>query len=167
MVPGLRWQVWTQSDPRRLRRRLAERGVNGRVAIGSVPAEALPAKLAGSQAGLSFRKPGLSALAASPTKVGEYLAAGLPVIASPGVGDTDALLTGHEATGRAPVGVIVRRFSKEAYREAVLQLAALLNDPDTPKRCRRAAEEHLDLTRVGWARYRQVYNTLIGPAAGA
>jgi len=167
MIPGLRWQVWTQSDPRRLRQLLAEKRVNGQVAVGRIPAGAVPAALTQARAGLSLIKPCLSKLAASPTKVGEYLAAGLPVIANPGIGDTDALLTGREGDGREPVGVIVRELTEEAYRKALFQLVDLLNDPGTAGRCRAVAEEHLDLSRVGWRRYRRIYHALIGAATGS
>jgi glycosyltransferase involved in cell wall biosynthesis len=167
MIPGSRWQVWTQSDPLRLRRLLTDQGINGQVTVGSIAADALPAVLAGAHAGLSLRRPGPAALAASPTKVGEYLAAGLPVITSRGVGDTDALLTGEPSHGRAAVGVVVQEFTAEAYRLAIGQLVDLLNDPGTPRRCRAVARKHLDLQRVGWARYRQLYDTLIGTARGS
>jgi hypothetical protein len=46
------------------------------------------------------------------------------------------------------------------------QLVALLNDPDTPVRCRTTAEERLDLERVGWPRYRQLYDQLASAPVG-
>ncbi|OHB71782.1 MAG: hypothetical protein A2V70_04530 [Planctomycetes bacterium RBG_13_63_9] len=162
MIPGLRWQVWTQSDPRPLRQLLAQRGVHGKVAINSSPPDELPARLRGAMAGLSLRAPGRSARAASPTKVGEYLAAGLPVIANVGVGDTDALLSGQSAPDHAPVGVLVRQFSDDAYREALRELITLRHDPHLSRQCQKAAQRHFDLERVGWARYRQIYDNLIG-----
>ncbi len=160
MIPGLRWQVWTQSDAGRLRTLLAERGINGQVAIGSLAADALPMVLRRADAGLSFRRPGTSALAASPTKLGEYLAAGLPVVANSGVGDTERLLTAAAAGGGAPVGVMVREFTEDAYGKALPELMRLLNDPRTRQRCHRTARRFLDLERVGWARYRRMYDTL-------
>ena len=162
MVPGLRCQVWTQSDPRRLRELLQKKGINGRVTVGSISAEALPAQLIHADAGLSFIKPCLSKLASSPTKVGEYLAAGLPVITNPGIGGMDALLARQEAINHAPVGVMVREFAEEAYQKAIRQWLDICDDPSTPRQCREVAEQHLDLQRVGWARYRQIYHTLIG-----
>jgi glycosyltransferase involved in cell wall biosynthesis len=160
MIPGLRWQVWTQSDPRTFRDLLAAQGLNGHVAVGRLPPEALRQELVKAQAGLSLIRPCLSKLSSSPTKVGEYLAAGLPVVSSAGIGDLDGLLLGNG--DRGPVGVLVRGFTAEAYREAVPQLLRLLADPATPRRCRRVAEEYFDLERVGWPRYRQVYEHLAG-----
>ena len=160
MIPGLRWQVWTQSNPRRLRGLLREKGVNGRVAIGSIPADEVPARLARAYAGLALIKPCVSKRACSPTKVGEYLAAGVPVIANPGIGDTDALLAREATEGRGPVGVILREFTEQGYRTALRKLDLLWNDPGISERCRDVARQHLDLQRVGWVRYRQVYETL-------
>ena len=55
--------------------------------------------------GLSFRS-GQSKIAASPTKIGEYLAAGLPVVSNSGVGDVDELID------RDRVGVVLNGFSR-------------------------------------------------------
>jgi glycosyltransferase involved in cell wall biosynthesis len=159
--PNVRWQVWTQSDPEPLRRAAAAAEVPGSLEIGYLPPEALASELTRVRAGLAFIKPCLSKLASSATKVGEYLAAGLPVVATAGVGDTDAILT-EPFKGSRPVGVLVRQFTPAAYLEAAQELQRLLNDPETPDRCRAAAEEHYDMDRVGWARYRRLYHHLLG-----
>jgi glycosyltransferase involved in cell wall biosynthesis len=159
--PTARWQVWTQSDPEPLRRAAAAAGVPGSLEIGYLPPAALADELTRVQAGLAFIKPCLSKLASSATKVGEYLAAGVPVVATAGVGDTDAILT-EPVKGGKPVGVLVRQFTPAAYLEAARELQQLLDDPDTPARCRAAAEAHYDLDRVGRARYRRLYHHLLG-----
>lgn len=160
-VPGVRWRVWTQSDPTPLQRAVEARNMSGSLEVGRlVPAE-LAAALTQVHAGLSFIKPCLSKLASSATKVGEYLAAGLPVVATAGIGDTDAVLM-EPSKGSQPVGVLVRDFTPAAYQEAARQLDELLADPDTPARCRAVAEDHYDLERVGWTRYRRLYQQLIG-----
>jgi glycosyltransferase involved in cell wall biosynthesis len=167
MVPGLHWQVWTQSDPAPLRRALAGRGLGGRVSVGSLPPEDVPRALAAADVALSLIRPCLSKLSSSPTKVGEYLAAGLPVVSTPDIGDVDELLLGPPDGSRAAVGVLLRELSPEAYREAVVRVVELLRDPELPARCRRVAERELDLERVGWVRYGQIYQDLLdGPGAG-
>jgi glycosyltransferase involved in cell wall biosynthesis len=155
--PTLRWQIWTQSDPGSLEPMLNARGIAGHVSISRTTPEALPAELARAHAGLSFIKPCISKAASSPTKMGEYLAAGLPVVSTAGIGDTEEVLRGPEGAGGGPVGVVVRSLDEPGYRQAIHELTGLLADPGVANRCRRAAREHFDLERVGWARYRQVY----------
>ncbi len=159
--PTLRWRVWTQSDSTSLREVCARFGLSGHVDIGLVAPEALLGEIVSSQAALSFIQPSLSKRASSPTKIGEYLGAGLPVISSAGIGDVDSLLLDPFDDGGAPVGVLVHAFDGDAYRDAIPPLKALMEDPDTAERCRAAAESHLDLERVGWPRYRELYRALI------
>ncbi|HEX9918667.1 MAG TPA: glycosyltransferase, partial [Pyrinomonadaceae bacterium] len=80
--------------------------------IGAVKPAEVPAFLQRARLGLSFRKATFSQIAASPTKIPEYLAAGLPTICNAGIGDTDDILT------HARVGVIVRDFAEETLAEA-------------------------------------------------
>jgi len=162
-VPNLRWQVWTQSDSTLLSQLVERAHLSARVQIGRLAPDVLAAELPKCRAGLALIRPSLSKLASSPTKIGEYLAAGLPVVASAGVGDVDELLTGNHGTGRGPVGVLVRRFTADAYREVLPELLQLVADPTTPARCRATAADYLDLQHVGWARYRQIYQALLGP----
>lgn len=162
MIPGLRWQVWTQSDPKRLQQLLAQKEIDRRVTIGFLPAEKLHAELAKAHAGLSFIKPCLSKFASSPTKIGEYLAAGLPVITTAGIGDVDQLLSSSKLEGRETIGVTVSEFTETAYQRAVQKLLRLWADLETPKRCRMAARKHRNLEQLGWEAYRLLYQKLVG-----
>ncbi|HEX8501587.1 MAG TPA: glycosyltransferase [Pyrinomonadaceae bacterium] len=117
------------------------------------PAE-VPAHLARARLGLSFRKPTFSQIAASPTKIPEYLAAGLPVVSNAGIGDTDELLE------RERVGVVVRGFSSADYEEAAGRALALAEDPSARARCPEVAGRFFDLAAVGGARYCEVYRRL-------
>jgi len=159
-IPGLRWRVWTQSDPAGLWEAVIPAGVHDALEVGYAPPDVLARQLSQVQAGLSFIKPCISKLASSPTKVGEYLAAGMPVAATAGVGDTDELFT-NSVAARKPVGVLIRALDAAAYRSAARELRQLLNDPEIPARCRATAEEHYHLERVGWVRYRQIYHDLL------
>ena len=60
--------------------------------VGSVQPEEMPAYLQRAQIGISFRKATFAQIAASPAKISEYLAAGLPVVSNSGIGDLDQLL---------------------------------------------------------------------------
>jgi glycosyltransferase involved in cell wall biosynthesis len=160
-MPGLRWNVWTQSESAGLRRLLAAHNLEQHVSVGRMAPEALPRELVKASAALSFIKPCVSKLGSSPTKIGEYLAAGLPVVSTAGIGDLDELLAGTKGGDGGPVGVVVQSVTPEGFRAALVQLQQLLDDPQTPQRCRKAALEHLDLEQVGWVRYRDLYQRLL------
>lgn len=107
--------------------------------------------LAAADFGISFIRPSFSKISSSPTKVGEYLAAGLPIVSSAGIGDVDALLTEGE------VGVLVEEFSQGGYRRAADAVEQLAADSAAGERCRSVAREHLSLSKVGIPRYDRLY----------
>lgn len=96
--------------------------------------------------------------ASCPTKLGEALASGVPVVTNVGIGDVDELI---ESEG---VGVLVDRFTDESYRGAAEALGRLMGDPDTSRRCRQAAENRLGLD-TALAAYRDLYAELGGEEA--
>jgi glycosyltransferase involved in cell wall biosynthesis len=175
VVPALRWQVWTQSGERTLDRYLAQFGLSDIVYVRQISPERILSDLSRqADAGIAFIKPCLSKLASSPTKIGEYLAAGLPVVVNTGIGDVDELILGPDGPGSrgdcptapAPrvrkgwVGVVLYEFSEAAYREAAYALLDLLAEPGIRERCRDTARRHLDLRGVGWVRYRSIYGQM-------
>lgn len=123
-------------------------------AIDFAPPSAVPAHLRRARLGISFRKPTFSQIAASPTKIPEYLAAGLPVVCNAGIGDTDELIE------RERIGVVLRSFDKETYAAAAEEALALAADPQLRVRCARVARQYFDLHEVGGQRYREVYRRL-------
>jgi glycosyltransferase involved in cell wall biosynthesis len=150
-------QVLTQSDPSGLQASLRQAGVRpDDYDIRFVPPEQLPIVLGSSDAGVSFIKPCPSKRASSPTKVGEYLAAGLPVLANGGIGDCDELLENYQ------VGVVLADFSANAYRSAATRLRAVIGSPQVAARCRTCADQELSLSRVGVPGYAGFYDRLLG-----
>jgi hypothetical protein len=122
--------------------------------ITSSPADQIGRYLAAADAGIAFIRPVLSKISSSPTKVGEYLAAGLPVLSGPKIGDLDELLA---APG---VGVLLPDFGPDAYHEAAERLRRLLGDSRTAERCEALARDELALDTVGVPRYDAVYRRL-------
>ncbi|HUS09853.1 MAG TPA: glycosyltransferase [Pyrinomonadaceae bacterium] len=122
--------------------------------IGAVSSGDVPRYLQRACLGLSFRKPTFSQLAASPTKIAEYLAAGLPVVSNAGVGDVDDLLR------RESVGVVVHDFTAAELARAAHDALALAADARTSARCVEAGRIHFDLHTVGGKRYLNVYKRL-------
>ncbi|MGE3372376.1 MAG: glycosyltransferase [Vicinamibacteria bacterium] len=149
-----RWffAVFTQAGAQLFQDALARAGVaQSRRLVTELQHEQVPEALVAADAGVSFIQPSYSKRASSPTKLGEYLAAGLPVVANAGIGDSQPLIE------ESRVGVVLNDFTEQEYRRATAGLGALLADPDHGPRSRRVAEERLGLRTVGWPAYARVY----------
>lgn len=116
--------------------------------------------LAAADIALSLIKPCYSKQASSPTKLAEYLACGVPVIGTAGIGDLDALFA------RACVGVILRGFTRADYVAALQAVDELRDGPNVRAHCRQVAVNEFDLARVGGVRYRRLYQRLLVPNNG-
>jgi glycosyltransferase involved in cell wall biosynthesis len=103
---------------------------------------------------ICFCRPSYARIASSPTKVGEYLAAGLPLVSGPGIGDMDGLLP------RMQVGVIVEEFTRRSYELGAKRIRELASDRSARERCREAARDVFSLGEVGIPRYDQLYRRL-------
>jgi len=153
--PDAFFRVLTVSSQAEAEAVLRRTGLNeGDFSVKAVPPVEVPMYLRRARLGLSFRKPTFSQMAASPTKIPEYLAAGLPVVCNSGIGDVDDLL---ETEG---VGVLVKTFDDESYLKAAERAIKLAGDTDVRARCARVARQHFDLINVGGAGYRNVYRRL-------
>lgn len=121
--------------------------------ISSVPPSEVRHWLSRAKLGLSFRKPSFSQIAASPTKVAEYLAAGVPVVCNDGVGDADFISQNR-------VGIMVNALDSPTFSEAAARIMSLLDDPHVRERCIETARSNYDLDNVGRRRYLNVYRRL-------
>ncbi|MDP6580117.1 MAG: glycosyltransferase [Vicinamibacterales bacterium] len=124
-----------------------------RVTLASVAPEDVPQWLARGDVGLAFYKPGIARRGTCPTKMAEYLAAGLPVVVNEAVGDSEEIIAGNE------VGVVPESFSDEVFATTLDRLAELRADPELPVRCRSVAEAHFSLP-LGVARYWNIYERI-------
>jgi glycosyltransferase involved in cell wall biosynthesis len=142
----------TQSDPMLIRPLLVERGFDEKdMLLTKVPPGEIAAYLCAADVGLSFVKSSYATQSRSPTKIPEYLACGLPIIANAGVGDVDELIDNYS------IGSIVRSFDFEGYMRALEDIKTFGNIED---RCREAAKTEFDLESVGGVRYRRLYSRL-------
>lgn len=154
-VPDVFFRILTNSPPDGVLSVLTRLQVpEGSFAVHAVATNEVPQYLGVARLGLSFRQPTLAQIAASPTKIPEYLAAGVPIVSNAGVGDTDDLLEKND------VGVIVRTFTAEAYAAAVDKVLKLWKDPNICDKCRSVAAANFDLVKVGGIRYANVYKRI-------
>lgn len=156
-VPSARFIILS-NDPADRLEPLLRSGLWEHCEIRRAAAVEVPRYLQAAHAGISFRQAGLSQLSASPTKIAEYLACGLPVVVSAGIGDVDTMLSSRAGGG---VGVIVSRHEPGTYDEAIDALLALCSKADIAERCRRLARERFSL-EDGVSRYLALYRRLQG-----
>lgn len=145
--------IITQSDKNSLKKSLISRGIHDNYLIASASPDDIPKYISSAQVGISFTKPGLSKIARSPTKIGEYLACGLPIVVNNGIGDLDELIN------RENVGIIVNNFNSHSYDKSAKKLIDLFNDNSLSKRCRKTAEKYFSL-ELGIDKYFRIYNKL-------
>ena len=96
---------------------------------------------------------GPSLSAAMPTKIGEFLACGRPIVVNKGLGDMDQFIEEFD------VGVILDGTSKNLV-ESAIKLATLLSDSEMPHRCRALAEKYFSMD-VGAGKYLNLYSQIL------
>jgi glycosyltransferase involved in cell wall biosynthesis len=150
--PDLAFLVLTQSEPEAITAEFERFDIEpSAYRVTRANPEHVGRYLAAADFGICFYQPKFCEIAASPTKVGEYLGAGLPVVASAGIGDLDELVTGNST------GVLVGRFDPAAYEASADAIWTALADPGTAERCRSLARTEFSLALVGVTRYDDMY----------
>jgi glycosyltransferase involved in cell wall biosynthesis len=153
--PELAFLVLTQSPADSIVDELRRSGVGeDAYRITQAPSSEVGTYLAASTFAICFCHPKPSLIASSPTKIGEYLAAGLPVVSGPDVGDTDTILREREA------GIVVESFDDATYERATQQMLALAGEPGIRERCRAVAQSVFSLDEVGIPRYDALYREI-------
>ena len=158
--PEARFEVVTRDDAEKVRTALDIDGKLGdRLSIFPSASESVHEALQTQATSVMFFTSGTSKLGSAPTRLGEALGCGVPVVANEGVGDVADIIR------RYNVGVIVKDGSEAAMSVALAELEALRSDPDLPLRCRKAAEEVFSL-QVGTEAYRKIYADILGRPDG-
>ncbi len=122
---------------------LQNAGLTANLAIRSVPHADVPRWLSAADAGLLLREPSLVNAVASPVKIAEYLACGLPCAISAGIGDLSDMVA------EGDLGVRVESLDTACYTDAARTLFADWPDgaPARRARCRAFAEKELSWER--------------------
>jgi len=96
---------------------------------------------------------GPSLSAAMPTKMGEFLACGRPIVVNKGLGDMDKLIEEFD------VGVVLDG-DFNSLLQSVTKLIDLVSDPETPNRCRALADKYFSMD-IGAQRYLNLYSQML------
>jgi glycosyltransferase involved in cell wall biosynthesis len=158
--PEARFEVVTRDDTETVRAALDIDGKLGDLlSIFPSASERVHEALQKQSTSVMFFTAETSKLGSAPTRLGEALGCGIPVIANEGVGDVADIIR------RYNVGVIVKDASDTAMNAALDDLEPLRSDPDLPSRCRQAAEEVFSL-EAGTEAYRKLYADILGHPDG-
>jgi len=147
--PGSRFLFITPDDPAMIWQAAKRLGVpESQLLIRKAERREVPTLLAQSQLSLFFIKPSYSKKASSPTKMGEILGMGLPVVCNADVGDANYLMQHYR------LGGLVQAFSAAEYDRIIYQLDDILRIP--PQSLRQAALDYFALEK-GVDLYTEVY----------
>lgn len=150
----LHFLILTHSDKNKIIKLVYDKNLDPKdFTILSVPYTHMPEYLTIGDAGLIFITPVFSKLASSPTKFAEYLSCALPVIINEKIGDMEYYVKENK------VGVIVRGFNNNQYRQTFEGFLRLLKDKNLKFRCRQVACNNFSLN-AGVDKYYQIYSRL-------
>jgi glycosyltransferase involved in cell wall biosynthesis len=112
----------------------------------------VPLLLSLSNFSVFFIKPCYSKQSSSPTKHGEIMAMGIPLITNSGVGDVEKIVTKYHA------GIIINEFNDAAYTQAANNIAA--GQVYNTVAIRNGAEEFYSL-KTAIEKYIQIYQSIL------
>lgn len=145
----------TRDDPSKVRIALGiDKNVQQKLHVAPSASDKVQEVLHEQIASVMFFTDGLSKLGSSPTRMGEILGCGIPVVTNDGVGDVARIIRKYR------VGVLATGSSAPKMEAAWDELQELLADPDLASRCRQAAEEVFSL-EVGTAAYSSLYAAIL------
>jgi len=142
--------IITKDEPSIILKEAVQLGIDvSKLSIVSANRQQIPYYIKLSQASVFFIRPSFSKQASSPTKMGELLSMGIPLVINSGVGDTQAVVEQYKC------GVVVNEFNKDAYQSAAKKL---LNSLEDFKNQTEPTAQACFSLQEGVKRYQEVYN---------
>jgi glycosyltransferase involved in cell wall biosynthesis len=147
-----RFLVVSRNDPAGMRSMFEAAGIAEELVHRSARHRDVPGLVRWAEAGVCFMRPTLSGRLSAPTKLGELLACGVPVVAT-AVGDLASIFRGTRAA------TIVDDLAEDTLRGAAADLAAMAPRPEVRREAREIAERWFRLAD-GVAAFDRIYRTL-------
>jgi glycosyltransferase involved in cell wall biosynthesis len=139
-------------DPLFIQKKTEAKGIPlDRIKVVSAKREEVPEMILLSRFSLFFILPVFSKKASSPTKMGEIMGMGIPVICNSNVGDCDMIINETKA------GLLVEELNPEGYRNTIEKLKILENL--NPEHIRQGALKYFSLSD-GVEKYAEIYRDL-------
>ena len=153
--PAAKFLFITQDEHERIRGTAAAKGIAAKeIIIRPGKRAEVPTLLSLSSFSLFFIRPSYSKMSSSPTKQGEIMAMGIPVICNAGIGDTDRIVEQYCS------GSLVKAMNNTAYEEAIDQFLSA----DFDRSCIRDGALDFFSLEKGVAQYAAIYEKALQPA---
>lgn len=147
--PNSKFLFVSGEEPNKIIAAASEKGIDkDHIKVISVLHHEVPRFISLMDASIFFIKPSYSKKASSPTKQGEIMAMGIPLICNAHVGDTDLIVNKYES------GIVIDTFDKETFKNTIIDP----QDFDSNK-ISEGAKDYFSLTE-GVQRYLSVYKAV-------
>jgi glycosyltransferase involved in cell wall biosynthesis len=144
----------TADKPEEIYNRASDKGISqSAIVVKSAARQEVPLFASISNLSVFFIRPSFSKKASSPTKMGELMAGGIPLIVNAGVGDVDEIMQ-DGGNGR-----VIQNFTTTEYHDVCRDLDSIL--AENPERTIQCAQKWYALEQ-GVARYTLIYKRLLG-----
>ncbi len=151
--PGAIFLIVTKDNPEPIKEMLNEKNIDQqRVIITSAERQMMPVHIFLAHIAIFFIKPVFSKKASSPTKQGEIMGMGVPIICNSYIGDTADVIRDSGA------GLVVEYFDLKCYEEIVKSLGSLTKLEFNV--INKKAEKYYSLEK-GIDKYEEVYNKVL------
>ncbi|SDZ98312.1 Glycosyltransferase involved in cell wall bisynthesis [Haloplanus vescus] len=152
--PEAQLAILNKGDHELIKEKLREHDIDPSViSLKSVQHEQVPKEMNKMDIGIFLIKPTFSKTGSSPTKMGEFLACGVPCLSNAGVGDVEEILESNE------VGVAMESLDHTAKQEAVENILKLHLSSEIATRCRSVAKSYYSLSE-GVEKYDKIYQSI-------
>jgi glycosyltransferase involved in cell wall biosynthesis len=144
----------TADRPEEIYARASDKGISpSAIVVKSAARNEVPAFASVSDLSVFFIRPSFSKKASSPTKMGELMAGGIPLIVNTGVGDVVQIM---EDGGN---GRVIMEFTEAEYHRVCRELDSILSED--PERTIQCAQKWYSLEQ-GTNHYKLIYQRLLG-----
>ncbi|MGZ3871330.1 MAG: glycosyltransferase [Mucilaginibacter sp.] len=151
-VSHARFLFITTDEPAKIAEKAKQYGIGpARIVVVKGSRKNMPVLISLSNYSIFFIKPVYSKKASSPTKQGEIMRLGIPIICNDKVGDTSFIINKYKA------GIILTSFGEESYNEGVRKLLSIQFDN---KNIINGAFDFYNL-QTGIIKYENIYNSLL------
>jgi len=152
---NINFEILTRDNQEKILEKLALKPEwKSRIKIGAVPFSQMPSRVANHDGSVFFFTADISKLGSCPTRMGELLGCGVPVLANPGVGDVGSIISENN------VGVLINDESKEAVAQACEEFVKLISKDDISNVCRTTSEKLFSLS-AGVQHYKAIYTHIL------